>query len=214
MFRNDKETHFSRKPITEEECIKARNRDNGLKQQKTEQIKCSKYRKEDDLREGDRVLIRNYTKQKRFDPIFIPEPYKVLSTNKHMIIVKNCQNGTIMKRHRYDVKHLPRRVSNKMNNNENNHINDKCRHCHCNCDCEDFARQISNEYNNYSTPFSFQDRDVTDPNGESEVAHDMERITSSLENLQIRGDNAPLQLSARERKPNARYFSNETITTF
>ena len=56
--------------------------------------------------------------------------------------------------------------------------------------------------------------DVTDPNGESEVVHDMERITSSLENLQIRGDNAPLQLSARERKPNARYFNNETITTF
>ena len=81
MFRNDKETHFSRKPIIEEECIKARNRDDGLKQQRTEQFKCSKYRKEDDIREGDKVLIRNYTKQKRFDPIFIPEPYKVLSNN-------------------------------------------------------------------------------------------------------------------------------------
>ena len=59
MFRNDKETHFSREPITKEECIKARNRDNGLKQQRTEQIKCSKYQKEDAIREGDKALIRN-----------------------------------------------------------------------------------------------------------------------------------------------------------
>ena len=45
IFRDDKQTHFPRKPITEEECIKARNRDNGLKQQRTEQINCSKYQK-------------------------------------------------------------------------------------------------------------------------------------------------------------------------
>ena len=78
MFRDDKQTNFPRKPITEEECIKERNRDNRLKQQRTEQISCSKYQKEDDIREGDKVLIRNYTKQRKFDPIFIPEAYKVL----------------------------------------------------------------------------------------------------------------------------------------
>ena len=61
-FRDDKKTHFPRKSITEEECIKARIRDNGLKQQRTKQINCSKYRKEDDIREGDKVLIRNYMK--------------------------------------------------------------------------------------------------------------------------------------------------------
>ena len=42
MFRDDKQTKFLRKPITEEECIKARSRDNRLKQQRTEQINCSK----------------------------------------------------------------------------------------------------------------------------------------------------------------------------
>ena len=60
MFRDDKHTHFPRKPITEEECIKARNRDNGLKQQRTEQINCSKYPKEDDIKEGFSLeTIRN-----------------------------------------------------------------------------------------------------------------------------------------------------------
>ena len=41
IFRDDRPTHFPRKQITEEECIKARNRDNGLKQQRTEKINCS-----------------------------------------------------------------------------------------------------------------------------------------------------------------------------
>ena len=125
MFRDDKQTKFLRKPITAEECIKARTRDNRLKQQRTEQINCSKQRKEDGIKEGDKVLIRNYTKQRKFDLTFIPEPYKVLSTNEHVIIVENYQNGTILKRHRDDVKHLPRAVSNKANNIENNLINDK-----------------------------------------------------------------------------------------
>ena len=77
IFRDYKQTYFPRKPITEEECIKARSRENGLKQQRTEQINCSKYQKEDDIKGGDKVIIRNYTKQRKFDPIFIQEPYKV-----------------------------------------------------------------------------------------------------------------------------------------
>ena len=215
MFRDYKQTYFPRKPITEEECIKARSRENGSKQQRTEQINCSKYQKEDDIKGGDKVIIRNYTKQRKFDPIFIQEPYKVLSTNEHMIIVENCQNGTILKRHKDDARHLPRIVSNKIKNNENSPINDKYRHCHCICDCVDFVSQISNEYNDCSNPFSFQDIGVTCTIAETEVVHEMERIASSLEHLQIRDDyNAPLRRSAMERKLNARYFNNETITNF
>ena len=75
-----------------------------------------------------------------------------------MIIVENCQNGPILKWHRDDVKHLPRRVWSKINHNENNPMNHTCRNCHCNCDCKHLARQISNKYNDCSSPFSFQDR--------------------------------------------------------
>ena len=66
-----------------------------------------------------------------------------------------------------------------------------CRNYHCNCDFEHLARQINSKYNDCSSPFSFQDRDVTYPNGQSEVVHNMEWIASLLENLQIRDDNAP-----------------------
>ena len=68
-----------------------------------------KYRK-DDIREGDKVLIRNYTKQRKFNPVFIPEPYKILSNNEHIIIAEKYQNGTILKRHRDDVKHEQYRI--------------------------------------------------------------------------------------------------------
>ena len=54
--------------------------------------------------------------------------------------------------------------------------------------------------------------DLTYPNGQSEVVHNMEWIASLLENLQIRDNNAPPWRSARERKPNARYFNNKTLT--
>lgn len=62
LFRDDKHAHFPRKPITDEDHMKAKKRDIDLKQQRTEQINSSKYRKEDDIREGDTVLVRNYTK--------------------------------------------------------------------------------------------------------------------------------------------------------
>ena len=42
----------------------------------------------------------------------------------------------------------------------------------------------------------------------------MEQIAGSLENMQIRDDDAPLRRSARETKLNGRYFTNETITNF
>ena len=35
MFKDDKQTYFSRKPIADKKCIKVRNRDNELKQQRT-----------------------------------------------------------------------------------------------------------------------------------------------------------------------------------
>ena len=81
MFGDDKQTYFPKKRISEEECIKARSRNNGLKPETAAQINCSKYRKKDDIKGGDKVLMRNYKKQSKFDPVFIPEPYKVLSTN-------------------------------------------------------------------------------------------------------------------------------------
>ena len=128
------------------------------------------------------------------------------------MIVENCQNGTIWKQYRDDVKHLPRTVSNKRNN-ENNPINDKNRHCQCICDCEDFSEQSSKKYNGFSSPFFFQDRVITfSANEKTEAVHDMELIASSLENLQIKSVNAPLRQSAKERKLNARYFNKETIT--
>ena len=51
MFEDGKQTHFPKKRISEEECIKARSRKNGLKPETAAQINCSKYRKKDDIKE-------------------------------------------------------------------------------------------------------------------------------------------------------------------
>ena len=99
-----------------------------------------------------------------------------------MSLVENFENGANLKLHRDDVKHWSRAISNKVNT-ENNPINDKYRHCHCTCDCEVFARQISNEYNDCSGPFCFQDRGITYPNGALYTPHGMVGKQDNIANL-------------------------------
>ena len=69
LFRDNKYAHFSRKPIKEEDCIKARNKNHDLKkQERTYKIKSPKYRKKDGTREEDQVHIRSYFRPGKSDP--------------------------------------------------------------------------------------------------------------------------------------------------
>ena len=68
LFRDEKYAHFLRKPIKEEDCIKARNKDHDLKQERTYKLRSPKYRKKDGIREEDEVHIRNYSKPGKSDP--------------------------------------------------------------------------------------------------------------------------------------------------
>ena len=53
-----------------------------MKLQRTDEMNESKYKKQDEIDIGDRILIRNYQKQHKFDRLFLPQPYIVISTNK------------------------------------------------------------------------------------------------------------------------------------
>ena len=60
-----------------------------MKLQRTDEMNESKYKKQDEIDIGDRILIRNYQKQHKFDPLFLPQPYIVISTNKNYVMVQN-----------------------------------------------------------------------------------------------------------------------------
>ena len=77
-----------------------------MKHKQEDKINSSKYRKSSDMSAGDIVMIRNYKKHSKFDPVFIPEAFKVLDVSEDgrlLIIVRNC-DGKTFRRHPDDVK--------------------------------------------------------------------------------------------------------------
>lgn len=67
LFRDDKHTHFARKPITEENCI--RELEPKTMVRKNRQSTSSKYKTKDKIGEGDKVFIRNYSKHGKFNAV-------------------------------------------------------------------------------------------------------------------------------------------------
>ena len=47
-----------------------------MKLQRTHEMNESKYKKQDEINIGDRILIINYQKQHKFDPLFLPTIYR------------------------------------------------------------------------------------------------------------------------------------------
>ena len=78
-----------------------------MKLQRTDEMIESKYKKQDEADIGDRILIRNYRKQHKSDPLFLPQPYIVISTNKNYVTIQNKFDGGVLNRHRDDIKVLP-----------------------------------------------------------------------------------------------------------
>ena len=100
LFRDVKETVFPRKLVTDSDLSLARERDKQMKQERTDKIDTSKYKKQDQMYVGDKILIRNHTKQCKFDPLFLAEPYSVTDVNRNYMTVTNDADGRTLKRHR------------------------------------------------------------------------------------------------------------------
>ena len=47
-----------------------------MKLQRTDEMNESKYKKQNEMDIGDRILIRNYRKQHKFDPVFTTTIYR------------------------------------------------------------------------------------------------------------------------------------------
>ena len=114
-----------------------------MKLQRTDEINESKYKKQDEINIGDRILARNYLKQHKFDPLFLPQPYIVVSTNKNYVTVQNEFDGWVLNRNRDDIKVLPYISQTADNINKNDETeNTKQSNKYCIEDYEDFARQV------------------------------------------------------------------------
>ena len=103
MFRDGMKNKFPRVKVSEEQVKIARERDMQIKQERGDAINASKYRKESDFQNGDRVLL---IKKSKFDPYFDPDTCLVvnISTDGRVVTVERLNDGKIFKRHPDDIK--------------------------------------------------------------------------------------------------------------
>ena len=107
LFRNGKRIVFPRKLVTHSDVSLARERYKQMKQERTDEINTSKYKKQKQIYVGNKVLIRNHTKQCKFDPLFLGQPYSVTDVNRNYVTVTNDADRRALKRHRDNLKLLP-----------------------------------------------------------------------------------------------------------
>ena len=106
MYRNTVSGVFPSKSVSDAEVEFARAQDQSQKENRENIINSSKYKKYSQIVPGDFVIIRNYNKQTKFQPLFIPEQYIVTDTTDHgrKLVVKRLSDGQMLVRHPDDVK--------------------------------------------------------------------------------------------------------------
>ena len=77
MYRDGIRTNFPRATVTEEDVKNAKSLDLEKKLCNQEKVNSSKYRKRGNFMVGDRVMVRNFKKTSKFDPLFEKDPYVI-----------------------------------------------------------------------------------------------------------------------------------------
>ena len=105
IFRDQPQSHFHSRKLSDEEVENARTRDKMIKESRTAEINSKKYKQFSLVEEGDRVLLRNKRKSK-FQPYFSPENHTVISLlyDETAVKVRRDHDGKTFIRHLDDVK--------------------------------------------------------------------------------------------------------------
>jgi len=84
----------------------AREADKEKKSKRQEATNATKYRKKSTILPGDLVLVRDWTRRSKFDPIFLPSPFLVQERNEEMknVLLKDLNSTRTLLRHLDDVK--------------------------------------------------------------------------------------------------------------
>ena len=106
LFRDGYRNTFPRISVSPEDIQKAKNRDRELKEKRETKVNASKYRKQTKINVGDRVLVRNFTRKSKFEPLFPQVIFEVIdiSRNNTVVTVKREGDDRLFRRHPDDVK--------------------------------------------------------------------------------------------------------------
>ena len=117
LFNTPTSDVFPRKFVSEEDIQHAKKYDHLKKQIYEDKINSTKYIKNSNILVGDTVIIRNYKKQRKFDPIFHPDQYIVLSIRDfgRRLELERLRDGKLFSRHPNDVKKVHENPENPQN---------------------------------------------------------------------------------------------------
>ena len=106
LFRDGTKSAFPRRSISAKRVEEALTRDKVTKQERQQKINASKYRIPSDFQIGDGVMLRNYKRASKFDPLFLPEVCAEVDRSDcgRFLTVKRESDGKIFKRHPDDIK--------------------------------------------------------------------------------------------------------------
>ena len=76
------------------------------KEDREDKVNNSKFRQQSLVSVGDTVLMRNHNKRSKFQPTFLPEPFKVINVSQsgRILVIERSSNGKVFRRHPDDIK--------------------------------------------------------------------------------------------------------------
>ena len=106
LFRDGYRSNLPRKSVTDEVVRNARAVDAAGKDLRKEQYNASRHAKEANFCTGQQVLVRNFYKNSKYEPYFLPERFHVVDTlaGGKIVLVQSSRTGSYLKRHPNDLK--------------------------------------------------------------------------------------------------------------
>ena len=197
LFRDGMNGIFPRRCVTEIDVKDARKKDSSMKRDRQDRLNASKFCSNDRFLKGETALLRNYRRTSKFDTFFSPEKCEIMhvSNGGKVITVQRKVDGNIFKRHPDDLKR---------------------------CVAEEEYRCATGEseweaLNNWHDILQSGNQHLEEDIGEKEVVGEGRSSTEYHDEGELESiDNATHVVprrSARERRPNPRYY-NDNVQTY
>ena len=106
LFRDSMTSAYPRKSVTEDKIETARRYDEQQKSHHESDVNSLKYKQHANISLGDQVLVRNYNKTRKFQPLFCPEQYVVtdIADYGRKLQIERLSDGQTLVRHPDDLK--------------------------------------------------------------------------------------------------------------
>ena len=103
LFRHGYRSDFPRTTVTDSEVEEAVEKDRQQKHDRTQKTNSSPKRSATLFQVGDKVLLREYPRGKKFDPVYSTEPAEIISIEQKGVKVVDS-SGKVKRRHKDDIK--------------------------------------------------------------------------------------------------------------